>query len=65
MSNADDRSSSVNKDACILSRTKRVSSAVLGCNIEACMRIERCREDCNDLSNPQAAGEHRSPIFSS
>ena len=28
---------------------------------EAGMRIERCREDCYDLSNPQAAGEQLFP----
>ena len=28
------------------------------------MRIERCREDCYDLSNLQAAGEHISVEFS-
>ena len=28
------------------------------------MRIERCREDCYDLSNLQAAGEQLSPEFS-
>ena len=33
MSNAEDRSSSVNKDTCLLSRPKRISFAVLGCNV--------------------------------
>ena len=28
------------------------------------MQIERCREDCYDLSNLQAAGEELSQIFS-
>ena len=28
------------------------------------MRIERCREDCYDLSNLQAAGEQISVAFS-
>ena len=27
------------------------------------MRIERCREDCYDLSDLQAAGEKLSPKF--
>ena len=31
---------------------------------EACMRIERCREDCYDLSNLQAAGEQLSQKLS-
>ena len=30
---------------------------------EAAMRIERCREDCDDLSNLQAAGEQLSKNF--
>ena len=31
---------------------------------EAGMRIERCSEDCYDLSNPQAAGEQLSHKYS-
>ena len=30
---------------------------------EAGMQIERCREDCYDLSNQQAAGKQLSSIF--
>ena len=52
MSNAEDRSSSVNKDTCPLSRPKRISfhffEAVSLYYGEAGMRIERCREDCCD-----------------
>ena len=31
---------------------------------EAGIQIERCREDCYDLSNPQVAGEQFPPKFS-
>ena len=65
MSNAEDRSSSVNKDTCILSRPKsillqflEVISLYYGV---AGMPIERCREDCYDLGNLQASGESLSP----
>ena len=64
MSNAEDRSSSVNKDTCLLSRPKKISFAVLRSNVsvpcEAGVQIERCREHCYDLSNQQTAGEQRS-----
>ena len=33
-------------------------------NDEAGMRIERCREDCYDLSNLQAVGQQVSQTFS-
>ena len=67
MSNAEDWSSSVNKDTCLLSRPKRISFAVLEVMSvyygETGMQIERCREDCYDLSNLQAAGEKLSHKF--
>ena len=60
MSNAEDRSSSVNKDTYLLSRIKRISFAVLKVMSlyygETGMRIERCIEDCYDISNVHAAG---------
>ena len=68
MSNAEDRSSSVNKDTCRLSRPKMISSAVFGSNVSVLwctgMWIERCREDCCDLSILQAAGEELSAKLS-
>ena len=59
MPNAEDRSSSVNKDTCqdlkgYNLQFLEVMSLHYG---EAGMRIERCREDCYDLGNLQVAGE--------
>ena len=57
MSNAEDRSSSFNKDTCPLSRHKRISIAdtevMSQYYDEAGMRIE----DCYDLNYLQVAGE--------
>ena len=68
MSNAEDRSDSVDIDTCLVSRPKRISFAVLEVMSlyygEAGMRIKRCKEDCHDIRNLQAAAEQLSQKFS-
>ena len=65
MSNAEDWSCRVYNDASLFSRPKRlqfleVMSLYYG---KTGIQIERCREDCYDLTNLQAAGEQLSPNF--
>ena len=59
MSNDEDRSNSVNKDTCLLSRPISIAvfEAMSLYNGEAGMQIERCREECYDLRYLQAASE--------
>ena len=60
MSNAEERSSSVNDDTCLLSRHKRISFAIIEVMSlyygEGDMPIERCRKGRYNLSNLQAVG---------
>ena len=67
MSNAEGRSSSVNKDTCPLSRPKKISFVAFRSSLyygQTGMWIEKCSEDSYDLNILQAAGEQLSPKLS-